>query len=412
MKPVSRIALPALLSTTCLLAALAPAPAHAALIEWTGATSTDFATGSNWVGGTAPLNNLNSDSATFYAASFVRQPTLGSGRSIAGLIFGNGSSSSGAVTLSLGSQNFNIGSGGIIMNQNAGASTINITGGLRLRAWGNQTWTNNSTNAFTVSGGVWGSANAGAATTVTLSGSGNFIFNSVAQNEDSVTDILSINVATSGNGTVHLNAANTYTGSTSVTSGRLVLGSGGSITSSSSIAVGSAGTLDVSAVSGFSLSSGQTLTGVGTVAGDVSVGAGVLAIGSSPGTMTFEDDLAFTLSSVANFEINALGAGNYDLALGLGNDQTVTFDGTLNVAFLDGFGTVGSFQIFDFENYVGDFDSVFFSGLASGYNATFDSLTGTVSVVPEPGAISLVTIGLLAVLIFLRRRGNAGTVRG
>ena len=183
----------------------------------------------------------------------------------------------------------------------------------------------------------------------------------------------------------------------------LVLGAGGSIANSSEIAI-NGGNFNVSAVAGFSTGASQTLSGNGgSVTGDITV-TGTLAIGSSPGTMTFNDDLTIGSSAISNFEITdiGLGLGTYDLAQGGAGAQTVTFGGTLNLFFSGGtYASNSSVQIFDFENFSGDFTAVNFNGLAEGQFASFDAATGFVTVIPEPRAALLGGLGMLALL---RRR--------
>lgn len=209
----------------------------------------------------------------------------------------------------------------------------------------------------------------------------------------------------SGLGALTLNRTNTYTGATTISAGTLVIASTGSIATSSQIDVGAGSTLNVSAVSGFSLASGQTLKGSGTVTGAMIVGSGAtLAIGNSPGTMTFNNNLTLAAGSTSDFEINGLTAGLYDLAQGGAGSQTAAFGGTLNLVFQSGFNTVGTLKIFDFENYSGSFTSVNTSGLAGGYSASFDSLTGVVNVVPEPSTWALLSGGLTVMMVLRRRR--------
>ncbi|MEO5914783.1 MAG: autotransporter-associated beta strand repeat-containing protein [Luteolibacter sp.] len=206
-----------------------------------------------------------------------------------------------------------------------------------------------------------------------------------------------------GGGTMTLSGANTYTGKTTISGGSLALASTASIANSSEISI-NGGNFNVSAVSGFSLGSGQSLTGSGgSVTGAITVN-GTLAIGNSPGTMTFNNDLTFGSGAVSNFEFTniALGINSFDLAQGGVGTQAVTFGGTLNLLFSGGtYANGGSVQIFNFDTYGGTFSTVNFSGLDVGQSAVFDTATGYVTVVPEPSAALL---GGLGMVILLRRR--------
>lgn len=216
-----------------------------------------------------------------------------------------------------------------------------------------------------------------------------------------------LHVTKSGTGTQVLAGNNTYTGTTSVNAGTLVLSTTGTnnIAGSTVLHVDSAGTLDVSNVSGsggFHLVSGQTLKGSGTIEGIFTVGSGaVLAPGNSPGTLTFNDNLTLAAGSTSNFEVNGLTSGLYDLVQSGGGSQLVSFGGTLNLVFQEGFASAGTIKIFDFEGYVGSFSEVNTSGLASGFTATFDTATGEITVVPEPSSYAL--LGLSLGLMLWRR---------
>lgn len=207
-----------------------------------------------------------------------------------------------------------------------------------------------------------------------------------------------------GGGTATLNTSNSYSGATTISGGTLALGGSADIDSSSAVVL-NGGNFNVSAVSGFNIVTGQSLTGNGTVTGDIVVD-GTLGIGASTGTITFNDDLVLSLGSTANFEINSFTAGNYDLAVAAAaNSQSVTFNGgTLNLLFQSGFNTTGSVEIFDFDSYAGTgFTTVNATGLSSGFTATFDKATGIVTVIPEPYSAMLGSFGFLALL---RRRRN------
>lgn len=186
------------------------------------------------------------------------------------------------------------------------------------------------------------------------------------------------NLVKTGAGTMVLSGNNSYNGSTIVSAGQLIIN--GNVSTS------------VTTVQG-----GAALGGSGTVGAVTVQGNGVLALGNSPGTLTFTGDLTLDSGSISNFEINSFSLGNYDLALAAtAGTQNVTFNGTLNLLFQSGFNTVGTVKIFDFDGYSGAFTSFVSSGLANGYSASFDNLTGVVTVVPEPSAALIRGIGLLA----------------
>lgn len=214
--------------------------------------------------------------------------------------------------------------------------------------------------------------------------------------------IVGLDKSTAGSVTISSdNSTGGYTGATNISAGTLALGSGASIGSSSIINISDGATLDVSAVSGFSINSLQTLSGSGTVKGNTTI-SGTLGIGNSPGTMTFDGDLG--LNGISNFEFGStsFNLGSYDLAQsGTGN---VTFGGVLNLFFDSGeaYTTNSTVKIFDFGgSYSGNFSSVNFTGLGVGQSATFNTLNGIVTVVPEPGSAIL---GGLGMLLVLRRR--------
>ncbi|MBN2580668.1 MAG: autotransporter-associated beta strand repeat-containing protein [Pirellulales bacterium] len=98
-----------------------------------------------------------------------------------------------------------------------------------------------------------------------------------------------------GPATLILTVPNSYTGETVVGGGTLALSGVGSINNSHCITVLSDAIFDVSAVSPYSIPTGQTLQGFGYVSGNVDVGPGVtLGAGNEylGGKLTFHDNLA------------------------------------------------------------------------------------------------------------------------
>lgn len=136
-----------------------------------------------------------------------------------------------------------------------------------------------------------------------------------------------------GADTLTLSGTNTYTGNTTISQGTLALDATGTIANSANLIVGDTGSsgtvLDVSAkTGGFTISSTQTLSGIGTV--DANDGTnkytvtieGTHAVGNSPGSQTIDGNLSYSgASSIFAWDLNATAtdpgaetanAGTYD----------------------------------------------------------------------------------------------------
>jgi hypothetical protein len=94
-----------------LFAVLGGTQANAATITW-GNVGTDFATGANWLGGTAPSNNITSDIGAFTNGTVTNNPVFTADRSINGLQFNSGTAA-WTFTGSGGTQTLTLGTGGI-----------------------------------------------------------------------------------------------------------------------------------------------------------------------------------------------------------------------------------------------------------------------------------------------------------
>jgi autotransporter-associated beta strand protein len=207
-----------------------------------------------------------------------------------------------------------------------------------------------------------------------------------------------------GLGTLQLGGANTYTGRTTISAGTVALSGTGSIgTGGLNLGTtGSPGAFDLSALTAgtYSLPATGNLAGVGTLSGSGKSLAvlGSLAPGNSAGTITVGTGLSLDLSNSGSsvFEITspAFTAGTFDLVNG---DGSVVFGGILNLAFSGGTYADGTDVLQLFANTggrSGNFSAVNATGLAPGQSATFNSATGTITVVPEPSTYAMALAGL------------------
>lgn len=168
-----------------------------------------------------------------------------------------------------------------------------------------------------------------------------------------------------GLGTLTLTNVNTYIGNTLINAGTLALNGAGSVANSANIVLGG-GAFDVSGVAGgFTLVSGQSLKGVGNVAGAVTVAPGAtLAPGASLGTLAFDSTL--DLAGETIMEINKDAAPNCDRVTGV---TTLTCGGALTV-LNDGAAPVGGevFDLFDAGTITGAFSATNLPLLGTGLN--------------------------------------------
>jgi autotransporter-associated beta strand protein len=131
---------------------------------------------------------------------------------------------------------------------------------------------------------------------------GNSVTGTITDGSGSVITLLKTNT-----GTWTLGGANTYTGTTTIGQGTLILGSGGAINGSSTITVAAGATFDVSA-SSYSLGASQTLSGSGTVAGNFSDSTGSQITPGGAGaveTLTFNNNLNLAAGDTNKFDFNS-----------------------------------------------------------------------------------------------------------
>jgi autotransporter-associated beta strand protein len=216
-------------------------------------------------------------------------------------------------------------------------------------------------NALNGTGTV--STNTGALQTLTVgAGGGTGSFGGVISNGAG-----QLALVKSGAGVQTLTGANTYSGTTTVSAGKLLANNAiGSATGSGAVTV----------------QTGATLGGAGLIAGPVTVqSGGRLAPGNSPGTLGV-GTLVLDSGAISEFELGVpyvIGGASNDLVNVTGN---LTIDGTLDLADAGGFAP-GVYRLF---NYTGTLtDNVFaFGPVPAGFTAGDFSIQTAV-----PGSVNL-----------------------
>jgi autotransporter-associated beta strand protein len=179
-------------------------------------------------------------------------------------------------------------------------------------------------------------------------------------------------------GTLTFANATSYTGGTTVHSGKVILASGATLgASSSAITLNNGASLILNSGASLSnpltLNSGSSIGGAGTFATAISVGSGVtLSPGTSPGTMTFSNGLTFASGGTLAFEINnatgtAGAASGWDL---------LSISGALAVTATSGSPFTVQIKSLDADNLAAS--AANFSA-ANNYAWTFASATGGIT---------------------------------
>jgi len=249
----------------------------------------------------------------------------------------------------------------------------------------------NGTGALVLTGEEFnktvGSAAAGR--TLTLGGSNTDLntIEGVIQNNDSDREI---RLAKTGEGVWVLGGDNTYSGTTVISEGTLLING------------------DQSAATGaVTVASGAVLGGSGIIGGATTI-SGSLRPGNSIGTLTIEDNVTWNAGDAWVFELGAAGAaqgspGTSDL-LAVGGDFIKGTGSSFEFDFA-GSGSEGWYQLVSWTGSGATFDAGDFQALnlTPGFEATFfvegDGLY--ISVIPEPSA-TLVLLGAFAATLLRR----------
>jgi autotransporter-associated beta strand protein len=200
-----------------------------------------------------------------------------------------------------------------------------------------------------------------------------------------------------GNGVLQISSNSTFTGQTIISAGTLTFGVAGSISNSPVISLASGTTLDVAnrLDQAFTLNSGQTLTGAGSINGSLITGAGsTLLPGVGIGALTVISNV--TLGGRALFELNRSDAVQTNDAL-ISVAGTITGGGTLDVVNVGPDLQVGD-KFYLFSSAVTGFSAVSLpttNSLGNSYSWSNDlGVDGSISVAsvgspinPSPGQI-------------------------
>lgn len=334
------------------------------------------------------------------------------------LVLNGGNTFTGGMNFNRGSLTLGnssaLGTGSLTLTSDSGANNLNVTSGLTfsnnlilsnslaLAGTGDMTWAGsvlnggagrviNRTGKTDITGNVYLSESSGSGRTLTFGGNnnGSGSVSGVIANYNGVGGTAG-GITKAGTGTWTLSGTNTYTGTTTVSAGALIINGDNSAATGTVI-----------------VATNATLGGAGTIGGATGIAnGGTLSPGNSPGTITFASNLSMSNGSTLVFEagdlVNVTGTLDLDnawkLTLNASVDwqlggSTVLFDyGTLAAspyltpAITDNTGLGGTLSLSDNGSEI----------LLNGY-----------SVVPEPSTFALLGLtGIAAIGYRIRRRGR------
>jgi T5SS/PEP-CTERM-associated repeat protein len=334
------------------------------------------------------------------------------------------SGSSNSVTISNGGSLFDI-TGYLGYNASATGNSVTVTGPGSV--WSNSTFVtvgrNSPGSSLTISDGgtviasnMYMGAYATATGSVVSVSGGNLYLTNITR--DAQLDVrwatFSLN-----SGTVLVNRLYVTNNANSVVnfSAGLLRSGGSSVSNGVTFAVGDgtqSATLDLLGgthrfANGLSISTNANLIGNGDILGSAT-NFGVIAPGHSAGTLTFSGDLTLTDSSALNFEIGGNTTNDYDRVWVGG---ILRIGGLLNMVLTNDYtGNAGdTFDLFNFSSATGTFSQTNLPSLGSGMAWNTDRLytQGEIQIIPEPGACSLLALGLA---VLSRRHRSARQRRG
>jgi autotransporter-associated beta strand protein len=193
-----------------------------------------------------------------------------------------------------------------------------------------------------------------------------------------------IKLSKTGSGTLILNSANTYTGSTTITAGTLLVN--GSTSASSAVTVNSTGTLG----------------GTGTVGGPVTMNSASTITGGANGTVG-----ALTLSGNVTFLGTATNPSKYLADINAISSDLLSIGGTLNLSgttdqiTIQGTPTLPAYTLATYTSVTGEFNV---ENLPENYDLVYGPTSLLLVAVPEPSTWIGAALAVAAVGFTQRRR--------
>jgi autotransporter-associated beta strand protein len=369
--------------------------------------------GSNWSTGTV-IHDYNA-TATF-TNNGNGNVSLARGVAAKGIIFTTNAS---AYELVAAIYYLELENGGFVRSEGTGANSQIISQSIALRgaALSISSDYTDSSKTLTLAGPIFSRHNA--TSTLTLNGGNtgaNIISGAISNNNGGAAIIA---VAKSGTGNWILSGSNSYTGTTQVTEGALMVtgthSGGGAYTVSGSGTLGGAGGKIITA-SGITLGSGGKLNISGAGLGQVGTQNGIV----NAGTLELESSLDISLAGTESL-VFVLGTPESSDHVKLSSGTLTIGNGTLNLAAfkfdITSWSTSapqGTYTLFTADSILGDLADTGLTGVVGGYNVQLTRwTTGSgeetlqLTVIPEPATLHILALGLAACCVKALRRKKA-----
>ena len=355
--------------------------------NWTANTSGNWGTASNWAGGVIPTGaNSNAHLDTLNITTDVTV-NLDTSRTVGELYIGdtNGTNHYSIAPVLGSTLTFDNAGAASVLTQSSTSAGDAIAVQILLK--NDLSVNNTSANVFTLSGGIASSVTGPAFQNVSFAGnitvSGN-----ITNGTTGATVSVQIN-----SGTVLFLGGNTYTGTTDVSGGTLLINGDNS---------GATATVFVSG-------SGTLLGGTGAIGGNVYMFGSSITGGTdtSVGTLTLQQNLVMATGEGAGGTYLANLSGNKSDKLAISGNLTLGFGTTLSISgTADGTTT---YILATFATHLGTFDTT--SGIPAGYALVYNTTDLELVPIPEPATWLGGAIALGALLWTQRRRVRRFTLR-